>query len=249
MSRYFLELAYKGTRYKGFQIQENANTIQTEVETALETIQRTHISLTGSSRTDTGVHAFQNYFHFDYDGEINPQLVYKMNALLPNDIAIRNCMLMKPESHSRFDAISRRYSYRIHRKKDPFFEGLSFFYPYKLDVRLMEEATSLLKEQTNFFGFAKTNSQVKNFNCTILESTWRLEGEQLVFTIEANRFLRGMVRQVTASLLKVGRHQLSLDQFRQLFAGDEKCGFSVPPQGLFLQAVRFPQDYFSASVL
>ena len=249
MSRYFLELAYKGTRYKGFQIQDNANTIQTEVETALETIQRTHISLTGSSRTDTGVHALQNYFHFDFDGEINPQLVYKMNALLPNDIAVRNCILMKQESHSRFDAISRRYKYRIHRKKDPFFEGLSFFYPYKLDMQLMEEGAMFVKEQTNFFAFAKTNSQVKNFNCGILESNWNKEGEQIVFTIEANRFLRGMVRLLTASLLKVGRHQLSLDQFKQLFNGDEKCGYSVPPQGLFLQSVQFPKDYFPAPVL
>ena len=110
MSRYFLELAYKGTRYKGFQIQENANTIQSEVETALGTIQRSAISLTGSSRTDTGVHALQNYFHFDFGDELNPQLVYKMNALLPKDIAIKNCILMKLDSHSRFDAISRRYT-------------------------------------------------------------------------------------------------------------------------------------------
>lgn len=249
MSRYFLELSYKGTRFNGFQIQENANTIQSEVETALGTIQRSHISLTGSSRTDTGVHALQNYFHFDFDEEINPQLVYKMNALLPNDIAIKNCILMKPESHSRFDALSRRYHYRIHRKKDPFFEGLSFFYPYKLDMNLIEEATLFLKRQTNFFAFAKTNSQVKNFNCIITEGKWTKEGEQLVFTIEANRFLRGMVRQVTASLLKVGRHQLSLDQFRQLFAGVEKCGYSVPPQGLFLQSVKFPPKYFPAPVL
>ncbi|MGZ8537986.1 MAG: tRNA pseudouridine(38-40) synthase TruA [Flavisolibacter sp.] len=249
MSRYFLELAYRGTRYKGFQIQENSNTIQSEVETALATIQRSHISLTGSSRTDTGVHALQNYFHFDFEGEINPHLVYKMNALLPNDIAIKNCILMKPESHSRFDALSRRYHYRIHRKKDPFFEGLSFFYPYKLDMLLIEEATMYLRGQTNFFAFAKTNSQVKNFNCSIIEGKWTKEGEQLVFTIEANRFLRGMVRQVTASLLKVGRHQLSMEQFRQLFTEDEKCGYSVPPQGLFLQSVKFPLEYFPAPLL
>ena len=249
MSRYFLELAYKGTRYKGFQIQENANTIQSEVETALETIQRSHISLTGSSRTDTGVHASQNYFHFDFEGEINPQLVYKMNSLLPKDIAIKNCILMRAECHSRFDALSRRYSYMIHRKKDPFFEGLSFFYPYKLDMKLMEEATVFLGGQTNFFAFAKTNSQVKNFNCGIIDTKWTKEGEQLVFTIEANRFLRGMVRLLTASLLKIGRHQLSLEQFKQLFNGVEKCGYSVPPQGLFLQSVKFQSDYFPAPVL
>lgn len=249
MPRYFLELTYKGTRYKGFQIQENANTIQAEVETALATIQRTKIQLTGSSRTDTGVHAIQNYFHFDHAEEIHPQLVYKMNALLPNDIAIKKCILMNPESHSRFDAISRKYVYRIHRRKDPFFEGLSFYYPYKIDMERMQEATILLKRQIDFFAFAKTNSQVKNFNCRIIESEWKKEGEQLVFTIEANRFLRGMVRLLTASLLKIGRHQLTVGEFGQLFSVEQKCGYSVPPQGLFLQSVKFPTDYFPAPLL
>jgi tRNA pseudouridine38-40 synthase len=249
MSRYFLELAYKGTRYNGFQIQENANTIQSELEKALRTLQRTEIRLTGSSRTDTGVHAFQNYFHFDFDGEINPQLVYKLNALLPSDIAVKNYFLMKEEAHSRFDAVSRKYQYRIHKRKDPFFEGLSFFYPYKLDLELMQVAAAFIKEQTYFFAFAKTNSQVKNFNCTILESKWTAKGQQLIFTIEANRFLRGMVRLLTASLLKVGRHQISLEQFQQFFVQEAKCGFSVPPQGLFLEGVKFPPDYFPAPVL
>ena len=212
MPRYFLEVSYKGTNYNGFQVQENANTIQSEVEKAFSTLHRQPVSLTGSSRTDTGVHALQNFFHFDLD-ELHPQSVYKLNAILPPDIAVKNIFPMPAQAHSRFDATSREYIYNLHRFKDPFRNSISFFFPYKLDLERMQEAAAYLKSQTNFFAFAKTNTQVKNFECRILTSEWIIEEGRFTYHIEANRFLRGMVRLITASLLRIGRHKLSPEQF------------------------------------
>src|SRR5688572_19216803 len=150
MPRYFIELAYKGTHYSGFQVQENANTIQAEVEKALETLHRKPVSMTGSSRTDAGVHALQNYFHFDFDEGVHPQFRYKMNALLPRDIVVRNLHQMPAEAHSRFDATGREYIYKLHQFKNPFQKELSFFYPYKLDIEFMQQAAAFVREQTNF---------------------------------------------------------------------------------------------------
>lgn len=248
MARYFLEVAYKGTRYSGFQVQQNALTIQSEVEKAFATIQREPVSLTGSSRTDAGVHALQNYFHFDFPTELHPQLVYKMNALLPPDIVIKSLHSMPPDAHSRFDAASRAYQYRVYQTKNPFLKGLGYYYPYKLNFDAMQEGAALVKEQTNFFAFSKTNTQVKNFNCQILQSAWRQKEEDVyIYNIEGNRFLRGMVRLLTASLLKIGRGQLTLKGFENFFTTHTKCGLSVPADGLFLKKVKFPLDYFLVS--
>jgi len=244
MPRYFLELAYKGTNYSGFQVQANANTIQADVEKAFQVLHRHPITFTGSSRTDRGVHAFQNFFHFDFEGDVHPQLVYKMNALLPPDIVIKQLYKMPPEAHSRFDATSRQYIYRIHRFKNPFLVSISYFFPYKLDIELMQQAAAMVKDQTNFFAFSKTNTQVKNFMCTVYESRWVIEEDELYYLIEANRFLRGMVRLLTASLLKIGRHKLSIEEFENLFKATDKCGYSVPAAGLFLHKVRYPENYF-----
>lgn len=249
MPRYFLELSYKGTAYSGFQIQENAGTIQSEVEKAFKTLHRRPVNLTGSSRTDAGVHALQNFFHFDDEQEINPQFVYKMNAILPQDIVVRHIYPMPDEAHSRFDATGREYIYRIHRFKNPFLQDISYFFPYKLDITLMKEAAAMVKEQTNFFAFSKTNTQVKNFNCVIRVSQWIENGEDLIYNIEGNRFLRGMVRLLTASMLKVGRHKISMEQFKSFFEQPTKCGHSVPPDGLFLKKVAYPENYFPVTGL
>lgn len=246
MPRYFIELAYKGTAYSGFQVQENANTIQAEVGKAFETLHRRSVELTGSSRTDAGVHALQNFFHFDYEEGIHSQFVYKMNALLPPDVVVKKIVEMPFAAHSRFDATSREYLYHIHRFKDPFLKATSFYFPYNLDTELMQQAAALLKQQTVFFAFAKTNTQVKNFNCTILKSEWTVGENTLTYNIEANRFLRGMVRSITATLLKIGRHRLSMDDFKRLFEEENKAGFSVPAHGLFLKKVNYPQNYFPA---
>jgi tRNA pseudouridine38-40 synthase len=249
MPRYFIEVAYKGTNYSGFQVQENANTIQAEIEKTFRTIHRNPVELTGSSRTDAGVHALQNFFHFDYEEPLNPQVIYKMNALLPQDIAVKGLFQMSPSAHSRFDARSREYLYNIHRFKDPFLQATSLYFPYKLDMERMHHASDLLKQQTNFFAFSKTNTQVKNFNCKIARSEWIIGKGTLIYNIEANRFLRGMVRAITATLLKIGRHKLSISDFEKLFVEEKKAGYSVPAHGLFLTKVNYPQNYFPASGL
>jgi len=244
MARYFIEVAYKGTAYSGFQVQENAVTIQSQVEHALQLLHRNAIQLTGSSRTDTGVHALQNYFHFDYEQDIHLQAVYKLNAILPPDIVVRRILPMPAEAHSRFDAVSREYVYKLHSFKNPFLENASYYYPYKLNMNALHEGAAYLLNQQNFFAFSKTNTQVKNFRCQIIKSQWLTEGEGLTYNIEANRFLRGMVRLVTATLLKLGRGRITFKEFESLFTKNTKCGFSVPAHGLYLQKVIYPENYF-----
>jgi tRNA pseudouridine38-40 synthase len=245
MQRYFLEVAYKGTHYSGFQVQENANTIQAEIEKAFTILHRSPVILTGSSRTDAGVHAFQNYFHFDFDAPLNPQFIYKMNAILPADIVVKGTFKVRPESHSRFDAVSRKYIYNIHQQKNPFLQETSFFYPFKLDLDLMQQGASLIQNQHNFFAFSKSNTQVKNFQCNIIISEWHFDGDRFYYIIEGNRFLRGMVRLLTGSLLQVGRKKLTLHQLDDMFHQDSKSGFAVPSSGLFLERVTFSSGYFS----
>lgn len=245
MARYFLEVAYKGTQYSGFQVQENANTIQSEIEKALYTICRTPITLTGSSRTDAGVHALQNFFHFDYETALHPQLVYKLNALLPPDIVIRSLMLMPEKAHARFDAIAREYNYRIYQQKDPFLKETAFYYPCKLDVDLLHRGAAIIKEQTHFFAFAKTNIQVNNFNCSVQKSEWTQKDNLIIYNVKANRFLRGMVRLLTATQLKMARGVITEAKFLNLFSQCEiKCSYSVPPTGLFLKVVQYPENFF-----
>src|SRR5215210_1329743 len=143
MPRYFLELAYKGTNYSGFQKQKNANTIQAEVEKAFQILHSEPVELVGSSRTDAGVHALQNYFHFDYQ-DLHPQFLYKMNAILPNDVVLKRVRFMHSDAHARFDAVSRTYEYRIFQIKNPFLQGLALYYPYKIDFKLMQEAAAFI---------------------------------------------------------------------------------------------------------
>ena len=244
MARYFIEVSYKGTAYSGFQVQENAITIQSEVEKAFAMLHRHPAQLTGSSRTDAGVHALQNYFHFDYESQLHPQAVYKLNAILPPDIVVRNIHQMPQKAHSRFDAISREYVYKIHTFKSPFLDHASFYYPYKLNIELLQEGAAYFLTQQNFFAFSKTNTQVKNFQCKILKSQWLIEEEGLTYSIEGNRFLRGMVRLLTATLLKLGREKITFEEFESLFQEERKCGLSLPSHGLYLNRVFYPVDYF-----
>jgi tRNA pseudouridine38-40 synthase len=133
MPRYFIEVAYRGSAYSGFQVQHNANTVQAEIEKAFQTLERRAVHLTGSSRTDAGVHAQQNFFHFDDEAGLHAQFEYKMNAILPADIVLKKLIRVREDAHSRFDAVTREYEYRIYRFKDPFLRGLASYYPMKLD--------------------------------------------------------------------------------------------------------------------
>src|SRR5206468_4207194 len=139
------------------------------------------------------------------------------------------------DAHCRFDAMGRAYIYNVHRFKNPFLNETSYFYPYKLNMDALHEAAAIVMKQNNFFAFSKTNTQVKNFNCTVHKSEWEIAGDKMHYKIEGNRFLRGMVRLLTASILKVGREKISINEFIKLFSGTDKCGYSVPAHGLLLE--------------
>jgi tRNA pseudouridine38-40 synthase len=241
MARYFLEVAYKGTAYSGFQSQHNANTIQAEVEKAFAILQKQRIEMTGSSRTDAGVHALQNFFHFDYEGSISPQFVYKINAILPPDIVVKSVNPVSNEAHCRFDAVSREYRYYIYQHKNPFLDDRAYYFPYKLDIARMQVAAEIVKKYSDFTSFSKRNTQVKTFQCYLLESKWYYIDNCLVYNVKANRFLRGMVRALTATMLRLGRGKIDLEEFQQIIEAKDctKASFAVPARGLFLEKVEF----------
>ena len=244
--RYFLEVAYKGTNYSGFQSQKNANTIQAEIQKAFKIILKKELGLTGSSRTDAGVHAYQNYFHFDIESELSSQLVYNLNAILPTDIAIKQLLKVKDNAHCRFDAVSREYKYHIYQKKKPFLTDKAFYFPYTLDMEGMQKAAGILKEYSDFTSFSKRNTQVRSFVCDIKESRWVVQNQCLIYNVKANRFLRGMVKALTATMLNLGRRKIDLATFRKIIEAKDctLANFSAPAHGLFLTEVRFPDNYF-----
>jgi len=242
MPRYFIEVSYKGTVYSGFQVQKNSNTIQSEVEKALKIFFKQTFALTGASRTDAGVHALQNYFHFDVEDslsalkkiyEINGsegpssfalvtigigedilrKAVYSLNAILPSDIVIKRFFQVDEGTHCRFDAVSREYKYFIYLYKNPFLAERAYYYPYKLDIDKLNEAALLILQYQDFTSFSKRNTQVNNFICKIVKSEWILEGDMLVYNVKANRFLRGMVKGLVGTMLGVGTGKISLEKF------------------------------------
>lgn len=242
MARYFIEVLYKGTGYAGFQAQDNANTIQAEIEKALKIYFKEDLALTGSSRTDAGVHALQNYFHTDYiEIESWDKHVYHLNAILPPGIVIKRIFPVRADAHCRFDALYRTYEYRLYTAKDPFMEDRAYFYPYTMDMALLNEAAGIVMEYTDFESFSKRNTQVRTFACTIRESRWEARNGMLIFRVSANRFLRGMVRGLTGTMLKVGRGKLSIEEFRQIIVSHDQSlvDFSVPAHGLTLMEVAF----------
>lgn len=245
--RYFIEVAYNGLNYSGFQTQQNAPTVQGTLEQAMSTVLRETIALTGSSRTDAEVHARQNFFHFDMEKEIAPKSIYNINAVLPADIAVNSIREVRPEAHCRFDAISRAYGYYVYDKKDPFLHHRAFYYPYTISIEILESAAQIVKQQTDFEHYSKRHSQVKTNICTILESCWSRENGLLVYRVKANRFLRGMVRGLTGTMLKAGSGKISLEAFEESFhvATPGLVDFSVPGYGLFLEEVAYPEIFFT----
>jgi tRNA pseudouridine38-40 synthase len=242
--RYFIECAYRGTKYSGWQIQKNALTVQEELENALTTLLKAKISLTGSSRTDAGVHAMQQFAHFETEEEILDclNLVYRMNKLIPYDISVQKIYKVADDYHSRFEAISRKYEYRISRKKNPFHRGLSYEFNGNLNIDLMNEACQVFFKYIDYQCFSKINTDVLTFNCTISEAHWKEETKDLlVFHIKANRFLRGMVRAIVGTLLEVGMGKLSVSQFEKIILSKDrkKAGRAVPAEGLFLMEVNY----------
>jgi tRNA pseudouridine38-40 synthase len=240
--RYSLEISYLGTNYAGWQSQPNAPTIQGEIEKALLTLAKQPIAILGSSRTDAGVHARQQFAVFDTDLPFAPaDWHYRLNHLLPNSIAIVSIQSVAPDFHPRFAATARAYQYHICRSKDPFHTQTSYYYTAPLDTQAMNAAAALLLQHTDYQCFSKTHTDVHTYNCSIQHAYWQANGQQLVFHIKANRFLRGMVRAIVGTLLQVGLGKLSLVQFEAIILSKNRnnAGASVPAQGLSLCEVCY----------
>jgi tRNA pseudouridine38-40 synthase len=242
MARYFIEVSYDGALYGGFQIQSNCQTIQGEVEKVFETFFRTAIPLSGASRTDAGVHAMQNFFHFDTALKIEAKQLYNFNAMLPSSIAIHNIYSVPNDAHARFDATARSYLYQLHAQKNPFLEGRSWYYPFPVDMVRMQSATDSLLTYTSFESFSKKNTQVNTFECQISKAFWEQTADGLTFHITANRFLRGMIRGLVGTLLQVGRGQISLERWHEivLSKNEQLADFSTPAHGLYLSLIQYP---------
>lgn len=246
MMRYFIELAYNGSNYHGWQIQPGAPTIQEELNKALSTLLKARTEVIGAGRTDTGVHASFYVAHFDVEEELpDPgHMVYKLNRLLGKDIAVFRLYRVAPEMHARFSALSRTYKYYIDKGKNPFTYSLAWKVFPLPDIHLMNEACKILFEYTDFTSFSKLHTDVKTNNCIISEAYWEDTGKQLIFTIKANRFLRNMVRAIVGTMLEIGQGKSTIAGLRQIIESKNRCnaGISVPGHALFLTDIEYPQD-------
>ncbi len=244
MTRYVLEVMYDGTCFHGSQIQGITPTVQLNINNALSTLLRTPIQTIGASRTDEGVHALCNYYHFDWEDELDMDLRYKCNAILPHGVAVKKLYIAtNPEFNTRFDAIRRQYRYRIYAKKNPFLHNRALFYPFTLQQDILDKAAQIIKEYEQFESFSKRNAQSKTFNCTIHESYWEKAGEELHYVVEANRFLRGMVRGLVATQIHAARGKSTLDDFRKIIEARDctKAWFDVAGHGLYLEKIVYPE--------
>lgn len=245
--RYFFDISYKGTEFHGWQIQPNANTVQQEINLALQTIFQNEIETVGSGRTDTGVHAKMQVFHADLASQIDTNSVaQKLNGVLPKGIVVNNIRPVNADTHARFDAISRSYEYHLAFQRSPFAIDEFWFVPKPPEPRIINKACTLLLGEHDFTSFSKVKTDVTHFRCTIFEAKWQQNKEKAVFYISANRFLRGMVRTMVGTLLLLGQGKISFDEFVEILeAKDRKvAGQSVPPQGLYLCDVRYPDTIY-----
>jgi len=245
--RYFLKIAYQGTHYHGWQKQHGSCTLQGIIELKLTKLMGKPMCIVGSSRTDTGVHAQQQWAHVDFSHPLQlSNLQYKLNLILPPDIAILGIYPVKSTAHARFDALSRTYQYQICQSKNPFIQATSYNYRKKLDVGLMNEAAALLLQHEDFEVFSKLKPNLKHYRCTLFACHWQTKNDQLIFTIQANRFLWGMVRAIVGNLISVGLNRCSLSNFEQLIINKDRQRVApfAPACGLTLQAVNYPLDIF-----
>ncbi|MCH7411729.1 tRNA pseudouridine(38-40) synthase TruA [Belliella sp. DSM 111904] len=245
--RYFLEIAYNGAAYHGWQSQKNATSVQQTIEKSLSTLMRGPVEIMGSGRTDTGVHASQQFAHVIFESEVQQaDFLKKLNALLPKDIAVHRILPVRDDAHARFNAIWRSYVYKITTKKDPFGFGLSWHYYRPLDLQAMNQASKLLLTHQDFQCFSKVKTDVNHFGCKIKTAFWEQIGNEIHFHITANRFLRGMVRAIVGTLVLVGEGRLTSEQFQEILDSKDrsKAGSSAPASGLFLCSVEYPEDIF-----
>lgn len=246
-SRYFIELAFDGRAYHGWQIQPNALTVQQVLDRALSTLLRQSIHTVGCGRTDTGVHAKQLYAHFDVSHSAalddTDRFLYQVNSLLPHDIAAKRLIAVADDAHARFDAVRRSYEYHAHTRKDPFLHGRSWLLREVPDVSAMNAAAEILQQYEDFSCFSKSHTQVHTNLCRITDAEWRWVGDgQLVFYISANRFLRNMVRAIVGTLMEIGRGEHAPEYMHEVIRSKDRsvAGTSVPACGLFLSEVTYP---------
>lgn len=255
--RFFLHFAYDGTDFHGWQFQPNALSVQEVFENALSKLLGTKTALTAAGRTDAGVHARCMYAHFDVEkpsinhttlstNEFCDQLCYRLNAFLPDSIAVFDCQEVSPDAHARFDATARSYRYEISLIKDPFKINKAYYLKQALSVDAMQKAADILLEYDDFECFSRTHTDVKSFLCNITQAQWTEVDQNLYFDITANRFLRNMVRAIVGTLLEVGTHKISPEAMHRIIAGKKrsKAGASVPAHGLYLQSITYPKSIF-----
>ncbi|MBO4724703.1 MAG: tRNA pseudouridine(38-40) synthase TruA [Bacteroidaceae bacterium] len=246
--RYFIYLEFDGSAYSGWQIQPHSPSVQQTLEEALALFLREKVSVTGAGRTDAGVHAAEMIAHFDLE---TPQdcawMQNKLNGILPPDIAVHRIVPVKPDAHARFDAIARTYKYYVTLNKSAFHREYSWYLVNEPDFELMNRAAGLLLETVDFTSFSKLHTDTKTNDCHVTEARWsQLDDDRWVFTITADRFLRNMVRAIVGTLMEVGRHRLTVDDFRQIIDCKDRCsaGDSAPAQGLFLHKIVYPDNLF-----
>ena len=249
MTRYFIFLSFRGTAYNGWQMQPGKHTVQGVLTKALSTVLSSQIAITGAGRTDTGVHASFFCAHFDAarnDLDGDNQLIYNLNGILPDDIAVSRITKVKPEANARFDAISRTYQYTVTRVKDPFCADSAWLLYWQLDIEKMNEAAEILLKHTDFTSFSRLHGSNKTNLCRVTHAGWDVRGEKLIFTITADRFLRNMVRAVVGTLIPAGRGKLSLNDFEGILQGKNRglAGQSAPAHGLSLTAIDYPGEIF-----
>lgn len=242
--RYFVTFSYDGSRYHGWQIQPNGNSVQAELQRALTILLRRDTTVVGAGRTDAGVHARMMVAHFDVDESLedSAQTVYRLNRILPRDIAVSRVEPVAEDMHARFSATSRTYHYYIHTRKDPFLRSYSCELHYDLDFEAMNTAAAMLLEYDDFGAFCKSHADVKTTLCRVSAARWhQMTDHSWYFEITANRFLRNMVRAVVGTLVDVGRHRLTIDDFRRVVEGRRRteAGESMPGEALFLEYIRY----------
>jgi tRNA pseudouridine38-40 synthase len=246
--RYFIYFSYKGTAYHGWQVQPNGISVQEVLTSAISTILRTQIELVGAGRTDAGVHARLMVAHFDLEINLPTSfdLVSKLNSFLPNDIAIFKIVAVIPDAHARFDALARRYEYHIVTRKNVFSNELATKLSSQLNFDLMNSAASCLMDFRDFTSFSKVHTDALTNNCNITLAEWTQEGEEWTFTIQADRFLRNMVRAIVGTLLEVGRGKMTVNEFKSVIEAQNRCkaGTSVPAHGLYLVDIKYPERLF-----
>ena len=246
--RYFIELSYDGTPFVGWQRQRAGDSVQSCLEDALSILFSKPISIVGAGRTDAGVHAHQLFAHVDIDEHIDQDLMFRLNKLLPKEIAVNNIITVSQDAHARFDAVSRTYRYLINKQKNPFLQKRSYHFAKPLDLDLMNQAAKILIDHEDFKCFSKSRTDVKTYVCDVQEAYWQQNGSELAFYIQANRFLRNMVRAIVGTLIEVGLRKISISDFEAILKSRDrsKAGYSVPAHGLYLEKVNYPKHIFAA---